>query len=83
MHAYVRDRARMIVDADQLLWDLFCLAFRTIVHWRAMSVAFFAFGRGLCSSLRLLSWLGVLKARCAAVPAANATVTSQIGQRRA
>ena len=52
--------------------------------WRAMSVAFFAFGRGLCSSQRLLSWLGVLKARCTAAPAANATaVTSHIGQRRA
>ena len=47
-------------------------------------MAFFAFGRGLCSSLRLFSWLGVLKARCTAyAPAANATVTSHIRQRRA
>ena len=48
-----------------------------------MSVAFFAFGRGLCSSLRLFSWVGVLRARWTAVPAANATVPSNIRQRRA
>ena len=48
-----------------------------------MSVAFFAFGRGLCSSLRLFSRLGVLHARCTAVPAANATATSHVRQRRA
>ena len=48
-----------------------------------MSVALLAFARGLCSSLRKSSWLGVLEARCAAVPGANATVTSHIGQRHA
>ena len=48
-----------------------------------MSVALLAFARGLCSSLRKSSWLGVLEARCTAVPGANATVTSHIGQRHA
>ena len=48
-----------------------------------MSLAFFAFGRGLCSSLPRFSWLGVVEAQCTAAPGANATVTSHIGQRRA
>ena len=48
-----------------------------------MSLAFFAFGRGLGSSLRRSSGLGVLEACCTAAPGANATVTSHIGQRRA
>ena len=48
-----------------------------------MSVALLAFARGLCSSLRKSSWLGVLEARCTAVRGANATVTWHIGQRHA
>ena len=48
-----------------------------------MSLAFFAFGRGLGCSLRGSSGLRVLEARCTAVPGANATVTSHVGQRRA
>ena len=48
-----------------------------------MSLAFFAFGSGLGRSLRRSSWLGVLEARCAAVPGADATMTSHVGQRRA
>ena len=51
--------------------------------WRAISLAFFSFGRGLGSSLRRSSGLGVLEARCTAAPGANATVTSHMGQRRA
>ena len=42
-----------------------------------MSLAFFAFGRGLGSSLRGSSGLGVLEARFTAVPGADATEQQQ------
>jgi len=48
-----------------------------------MSLAFFAFGRGLGRSLRRSSGLRVLGARCTDVPSVNAAATSHIGQRRA
>ena len=48
-----------------------------------MSLAFFAFGRGLGRSLRRSSGLRVLEASCTAVPGADTAVTSHIGLRRA